>query len=203
MTRGLTYSLTELATAIGATVQGDGDCKIHNVAAIAQAQPGEISFVTDRKYRKYLTQTKASAILLDEKLASRCPINALVMSNPKLGFAKLLTLLRPQSLPTGGIHPTAVVGANCQIDPSAHIGAHVVIEEDVVIGPRTLIGAGASIGRGSQIGSDCCLHSRVTLYSQTRIGDRSIIHSGAVIGADGFGLIQDEKGEWVKIPQVG
>ena len=203
MTRGLTYSLTELATAIGATVQGDGDCKIHNVAAIAHAKPGEISFVTDRRYLKYLTQTKASAILLDEKLASCCPINALLMSNPKLGFAKLLTLLRPQSVPTCGIHPTAVVEESCQIDPSTHIGAQVVIGEDVVIGPRTLIGAGASIGRGSQIGSDCCLHSRVTLYSQTRIGDRSIIHSGAVIGADGFGLIQDEKGEWVKIPQVG
>ncbi|WP_267256508.1 UDP-3-O-(3-hydroxymyristoyl)glucosamine N-acyltransferase [Coxiella endosymbiont of Ornithodoros maritimus] len=203
MTRALTYSLTELATAIGATVQGDGDCKIHNVAPIADAKPGEISFVTDRKYRKYLTQTKASAILLDEKLASRCPVNALVMSNPKLGFAKLLILLRPQSVPTCGIHPTAVVGESCQIDPSIHIGAQVVIEEDVVIGPRTLIGAGASIGRGSQIGSDCCLYSRVTLYSQTRIGDRSIIHSGAVIGADGFGLTQDEKGEWLKIPQVG
>lgn len=203
MIKETTYSLTELATAIGATIQGDGNCEIHNVASILHAKPGEISFIADPRYRKYLTQTKASAVLLDKKLATKCLINALVMPNPKLGFIKLLIFLRPQCIPAVGVHPTAIVSEHCQIDPSVHIGAYAIIKEDVIIGSRTLIGSGTIIGQGSRIGEDCYLHSRVTLYQQTIIGDRNIIHSGAVIGADGFGLTIGEKGEWIKIPQVG
>lgn len=198
----ITYTLNELANAIGATVKGHGDCKIHNIASIVNAQPGEISFLADRKYQKYLTQTKASALLLDKKLAKNCPINALIMPNPKLGFIKLLALLRPEVKPKPGIHPTAVIGENCQIDPIVHVGAYAVIEDEVVIGSRTIIGAGTSIGRGSQLGVDCCLYNRVTLYHHTIMGDRNILHSGVVIGADGFGLAQDEQRRWIKIPQV-
>ncbi|WP_100623504.1 UDP-3-O-(3-hydroxymyristoyl)glucosamine N-acyltransferase [Candidatus Coxiella mudrowiae] len=198
----ITYTLNELANAIGATVKGYGDCKIHNIASIVNAQPGEISFLADRKYQKYLTQTKASALLLDKKLAKNCPINALIMPNPKLGFIKLLALLRPEVRPKPGIHPTAVIGENCQIDPIVHVGAYAVIEDEVVIGSRTIIGAGTSIGRGSQLGVDCCLYNRVTLYHHTIMGDRNILHSGVVIGADGFGLAQDEQRRWIKIPQV-
>lgn len=198
----ITYTLNELANAIGATVKGHGDCKIHNIASIVNAQPGEISFLADRKYQKYLTQTKASALLLDKKLAKNCPINALIMPNPKLGFIKLLALLRPEVRPKPGIHPTAVIGENCQIDPIVHVGAYAVIEDEVVIGSRTIIGAGTSIGRGSQLGVDCCLYNRVTLYHHTIMGDRNILHSGVVIGADGFGLAQDEQRRWIKIPQV-
>lgn len=199
----ITYTLNELANAIGAMVKGHGDCKIHNVASIVNAQPGEISFLADRKYQKYLTQTKASALLLDKKLAKNCPINALVMPDPKLGFIKLLALLRPEVRPNPGIHPTAVIGENCQIDPTVHVGAYAVIEDEVVIGSRTIIGAGTSIGRGSQLGADCCLYNRVTLYHHTIVGDRNILHSGVIIGADGFGLAQDEQRRWIKIPQVG
>lgn len=200
----ITYTLEELANAIGAKLKGDGNCKIHNVASIAHAQIGEISFLSDQKYQKYLTQTKASALLLDKKLAKDCPVNALIMPNPKLGFIKLLTLLRPQVMTKKpGIHPTAVIGKNCQIDSTVHIGAYVVIEDNVVIGSRTIIGAGTIVGHGTQLGADCCLYSRVTLYSHTIVNDRSIFHSGVVIGADGFGLAQDAQRRWVKIPQVG
>lgn len=199
-----TYTLSELAAAIGATVQGDGGCKIHNIASIAHAKEGDISFLVDRKYQKYLMRTKASAILLDKKLATSCPVNALIMQDPKLGFIKLLALLRPQSLPPTGIHPTAIIGGNCQIHHTVFIGPYVVIEVNVTIGARTVIGAGTSIGSNSQVGADCCLHSRVTLYHETILGDRNIIHSGAVIGADGFGFIQDkERCQWIGVPQIG
>ncbi|PMB54889.1 UDP-3-O-[3-hydroxymyristoyl] glucosamine N-acyltransferase [Coxiella-like endosymbiont] len=198
------YTLNELANAIGATVKGYGDCKIHNIASIMNAQPGEISFLTNRKYQKYLNKTKASALLLDNKLAKNCPINALIMPDPKLGFIKLLALLRPDVRPKPGIHPTAVIGEQCQIDPSVHVGAYAVIEDEVVIGSRTIIGAGTSIGYSSQLGSDCVLYNRVTLYHHTIIGDRNILHSGVIIGADGFGLAKDaEEHRWIKIPQVG
>ena len=199
-----TYTLNELAAAIGATVQGDGSCKIHDISSIAHAEVGEISFLADRKYQKYLTRTKASAILLDKKLATSCPVNALVMQNPKLGFIKLLALFRPQSLPPVGIHPTVIIGENCQIHHTVSIGPYVIIGVNVIIGIRTVIGAGTSIGDNSQIGADCYLYSRVTLYHETVLGDRNIVHSGAVIGADGFGLMQDgEHPQWIDVPQVG
>ena len=201
-----TYTLNELAAAVGATVQGDGGCKIHNIASIARAKEGEVSFLIDRKYQKYLTRTKASAILLDKKLATSCPVNvhALIMKNPRLGFIKLLALFRPQSLPSKGIHSTAVVGKNCRIHHTVSIGPYVVIGMNVAIGARTVIGAGTSIGSNSQVGADCCLYSKVTLYHETILGDRNIIHSGVVIGADGFGLMQDkERRQWIDIPQVG
>lgn len=197
------YTLNELAHAIGATVKGDGGCKIRDIASIAHAKPGEISFLVDRKYQRHLTQTKASALLLDKQSAKNCPINALIMPDPKLGFIKLLALLRPQVILKPGIHPTAIIGENCQVDFTVHIGAYAVIEDDVIIGSRTIIGAGTSIGRGTQLGSDCCLYSRVVLYPYTIIDDRSILHSGVVIGADGFGLTQDAQHRWVKIPQTG
>ncbi|QTS83711.1 UDP-3-O-(3-hydroxymyristoyl)glucosamine N-acyltransferase [Coxiella endosymbiont of Amblyomma nuttalli] len=199
-----TYTLNELAAAIGAIVQGDDSCKIHNIAPISHAKAGEISFLADRKYQKYLTRTQASAILLNKKLAAICPVNALVMQNPKLGFIKLLALLRPKSLPPVGIHPTAIIGKNCQIQPTVSIGPYVVIAANVAIGERTVIATGTNIGHDSQVGADCCLYSRVTLYHETILGDRNIIHSGTVIGADGFGLMRDEgRRQWIGIPQVG
>lgn len=196
------YTLSQLADAIGASVQGDANCEIHNVASIVHAKSGEISFVAEAKYEKYLTQTQASAVLVDKKLAKNCPVNALIMPNPKLGFVKLLQLLRPQKLPPAGIHPTAVIGERCQIDSTARIGAYVVIGDDVVIGPRAVIGPSTTIGDGVKIGEDTYIYSRVTLYHEVVIGKRVILHSGAVIGADGFGLAPAQ-GQWVKIPQVG
>jgi UDP-3-O-[3-hydroxymyristoyl] glucosamine N-acyltransferase len=196
------YTLSELAQHIGAKVQGDAECAIHHIASIMHAKAGDISFVAEKKYQKYLASTQASAVLLDKKLAKDCPVNALIMSNPKLGFIKLLQLLHPQPAQAPGIHPTAVVGARCQIDASVRIGPYVVIGDDVNIGARTVIDAGTTIGEGVQIGEDCYLYSRVSIYHHVIIGHRVILHSGAVIGADGFGLAQ-EQGQWIKIPQVG
>ncbi|AUJ58659.1 UDP-3-O-(3-hydroxymyristoyl)glucosamine N-acyltransferase [Coxiella-like endosymbiont of Amblyomma americanum] len=199
----MTYTLDELASAIGATVIGDGNCKIFDVAAITHAQQGEISFLIDGKYKKYLNKTKASALLLDKQLAKNCPTNALVMSNPKLGLSKLLTLLRPQMILKSGIHVTAVIGKNCKIDSTVYIGPYVVVEDNVAIGSGTVVKAGTNIGFGSQIGEDCFLHSRVTIYSYTVVGNRNIFHSGVIIGGDGFGFMKDERHQWTKIPQVG
>ncbi len=198
------YTLSQLATAIGASVRGDGECKIHDIASIVHAKSGEISFLSDPHYRKYLTETKASAVLVDKKLAEACAVNALIMPNPRLGFIKLLELLRPQQ-PLGptGIHATAVVDPSARVDETARIGPYAVIEAGVTIGPRTVIAAGVTVGAGTQIGADCCLYSRVTVYHHVIIGDRAILHSGAVIGADGFGLAPDEKKHWIKVPQVG
>src|SRR3990167_683209 len=185
-----TYTLSELATAIGAVFQGDGKCQIHDIASIVHAKPGDISLVSDPHYQKYLTDTKASAVLIDETLAKTCPRNALIMPNPKLGFVKLIELLRPQPSSPPGVHPTAAIGPGVTLGEHVRIGPHAVIEGGAKIGSRSMIGAGAAVGEGTSIGTDCCLYSRATVYHHCMIGDRTLIHSGAVIGADGFGLAQ-------------
>ena len=198
-----TYTLAQLANSIGAELHGDAECKINGIAAITQAKAGDICFLNDSHYHSHLAHTKASAVLLPKKFMADCPTNALVMANPRLGFAKLLEILMPPPQVQAGIHPTAVVGENCSVDASATIGAYAVIGHNVTIGPRTVITASVVVGDGASVGADCYLHPHVTLYHQVTLGERVIIHSGAVIGADGFGLAQDEQQRWVKIPQIG
>lgn len=198
-----TYTLAELAEALGANVRGDAKCKIHGIASLSKAQEGQIAFVISPKYRKHLSTTKASAVLLDKKFLGECKANALVVPNPELGLVKLLELLVPASKVSAGIHPTAVIGEHCKIDPTVSIGSHVVIEDRVTIGANTIIDSNTTIGKETTIGADCHIDSRVTIYRQTALGSRVLIHSGAVIGADGFGFTQDENKHWVKIPQIG
>ena len=198
-----TYTLGELADAIGADIRGNADCEIRGVASITQAKAGDITFLTSAKYRKYLSTTAASAILLGESFLTECHANVLVMSNPELGMVKLLELLVPKTVPTANVHPTAVLGKQCHIDPSVSIGAYVVIGDRVVIGAGSVIEAGTILGDAVTLGAECHLYSRVTIYSRSVLGDRVFIHSGAVIGADGFGLAQNERKHWIKIPQIG
>lgn len=198
-----TYTLVELANTIGAKLHGDAECKINGAASITHAKSGDICFLANPRYRPYLLNTKASAVLLSERFIQDCSTNALVMENPRLGFAKLLQILMPKGQPVAGIHPTAVIGSNCQIDPNAGIGPHVFIGDNVMIGSHTTINAGTVIGDGCNIGADCHLYPNVTLYHEIVMGDRVIIHSGAVIGADGFGFARDAQKSWVKIPQIG
>ncbi|OGO93472.1 MAG: UDP-3-O-(3-hydroxymyristoyl)glucosamine N-acyltransferase [Coxiella sp. RIFCSPHIGHO2_12_FULL_44_14] len=201
--RTSTYTLSELAKVIGAEVRGDEHCPIHGVAPLATAGPGEIGFLTQLKYRHALASTQASAVLLSKKFESECPVNALIMPRPELGLVKLLEMLTPTQLPAAGIHPSVISGRDCCIDPSASIGAYVVLGDRVIIGPRTVVAAGTIVGAGTHLGADCYLYSRVTLYHDITVGNRVIIHSGAVVGADGFGLACNSDNHWVKIPQIG
>lgn len=198
-----TYTLSQLAETIGADVQGDKDCQIGNIAPLTRAKPGDITYLTDKKYQKYLSETQASAVLLDAPLSSSCHLNALVMKNPKKGLIQLLQLLRPQRERVPGIHPTAVIGKNCDIGGDVTVGPYTDIGDRVRIGAKTVIGASVSIGEDTCIGEHCHFYSRVTVYHNIQVGSRVMIHSGAVIGADGFGLMQDEAKAWLKIPQVG
>jgi len=197
------HTLAELAEAIGAEVHGDAHCKIIGAASIVHAEAGDISYITNSQYRSDLLTTKASAVLLSHKFITDCPTNALVMSNPQLGFARVLDLLFPKNNTQPGIHPTAIIGSDCQIHPTAAIGPHVAIGDNVMIGAGTTIEAGTAVGERSKLGTECHLYPNVTLYHNVLCGDRLILHSGVVIGADGFGLAQNEHKHWVKVPQVG
>jgi UDP-3-O-[3-hydroxymyristoyl] glucosamine N-acyltransferase len=139
---------------------------------------------------------------LAPKDADACPVAALISSNPYLAYARVAVLLSPREATVGGCHPSAVVAESAQVDSSAWIGPGVVVEEEVEVAPRVFIGPGCVIGRGSRIGEDSRLVARVTLCRDTLVGKRTLIHPGAVLGSDGFGLAKD--GEvWVKVPQLG
>lgn len=196
------YQLGELAQLIGAELQGDAKLEITGLAPLQNAQPGQMSFLHNAKYKHYLADTQASAVILGAGDAAECKTNTLISENPYLTYAKAVQLFAVIPVPQSGIHPTAVIGQHCEIDPSASIGACTVIGDNVKIGKGVIIGRNCSVGENCLIGDETRLWDNVTLYYGVRLDQRVIIHSGVVIGSDGFGLAQD-RGKWVKIPQIG
>ena len=194
--------LSTLAEHVGGYVVGDEGSLIESVATLKNASKGDISFLTNLKYKSELRATQASAVILSEKHAKECITNALVVENPHSAYAKIATLLYPNKTEQHGIHPTALVGQNCQIDESCWIGPNCVIENGVTVRAGSVIGAGCYLGRDVIIGQECELLAGVTIMPGCRLADRVLIHPGVVIGADGFGQAYDN-GKWIKVPQVG
>lgn len=194
--------LKKLAEHVGGYVIGDEDCFVENVATLKNASKGDISFLTNLKYKNELQATQASAVILSEKHAKECVTNALVVANPHPAYAKIATLLYAEKTEKTGIHPTAVVEQGCQIDDSAWIGPCCVIEAGVTIHAGTVVGPGCYIGKNVFIGKDCELTANISVMHDSRLADRVLIHPGVVIGADGFGQAYDN-GKWIKVPQVG
>ena len=197
-----TYFISELAQYISAKIVGDFQVKISRVSPIMRAQAGDLTFVAGNSYKRFLSDTKASAVILKAEDVDACPVTALVVKNPELAFARITRFLNPLLKPAPSIHPTAVIAPTAKINPTAFIGAHSVIGERVVIGANTVIKSAVSIDDDVTIGEDCWINSKVALYERASIGNRVILHSGVVIGADGFGLANDQ-GRWEKIPQIG
>jgi UDP-3-O-[3-hydroxymyristoyl] glucosamine N-acyltransferase len=191
-----------LADALAAQLRGDGQINIHAVATLADAGPGDISFLANRRYRPQLDVTRASAVILAAEFAQDCPVAALVTDNPYLGYARAAALLNPVRAVVGGRHRAAIVAAGASVDVDAWIDAAAVVEDGARIGARTSIGPGCVIGRDVVIGSDCRLVANVTLCRAVSIGQRVLIHPGVVVGGDGFGIANDD-GVWVKVPQLG
>jgi len=193
-------SLADIAARLGGDVLGDAQTLIHQVAALASAGDGEISFISDPKYKGQLQTTRASAVIVPPDFADVVALPRIVTRNPYAYYARLATLLNPRPAFVPGVHPGAVcasvVPASASIGPNVSIGADVTLGENVVIQAGCVIGDGASIGEGS------LLYPNVTVYAACRIGRNAIIHAGAVIGSDGFGFAPDQ-GQWVKIPQIG
>ncbi|MCF6355091.1 MAG: UDP-3-O-(3-hydroxymyristoyl)glucosamine N-acyltransferase [Candidatus Polarisedimenticolaceae bacterium] len=198
----MAHRLGDIACQVGARLEGDADCIINSIAVLQDASPGSISFLSNRKYRKFLKTTRASAIILGQEFLDDCSANALVSDNPYLVFAKVARLMTALPAVEAGQHSSAIVAPSAQIDASARVGPGVVIEDNAVIGARVDIGAGCVIGAGCRIGDESRLVANVTLCHEVTIGRRVLIHPGAVIGSDGFGLANDE-GVWVKVPQLG
>ena len=202
MKRTTPRTLQVIADLIGGSIQGDPNCLIYSLAPIENAREGQLSFLANRHYKKYLLNTRASAVIVSLEDAGDCPVSALISDNIRLSLAKVAKLFEPKSSIEAGIHPLAVVGADCCIPASASIGPHAVIGDRVSLGEETVIGPGCVIGDDCTIGSFTTLKGRVNLYDNVRIGEHCLIHSGAVIGSDGFGFANQE-GAWVKMPHLG
>jgi UDP-3-O-[3-hydroxymyristoyl] glucosamine N-acyltransferase len=195
-------SLAELAAHIGARVVGDPDLVVRDIGTLQAAKPGDITFLSNPRYRSLLESTRASAVILSEADVALCPADALVVGEPYLGYAKVAELIYPAQEVEGGVHPSAVVSETASIDPSAWIGPLAVVEDDAQVGPEAWIGPGCLVGRGVWIGAATTLVANVTLCHGSVLGKRVIVHPGAVIGSDGFGLARDGE-RWAKIPQLG
>jgi UDP-3-O-[3-hydroxymyristoyl] glucosamine N-acyltransferase len=196
------YRLGELADSAGARLHGDPDILISGVGTLDTAKPGEISFLTNPKYRQFLAETKASAVILGLDDEVNCPTTALVSDNPYLAYAKVASQLFPEPENPTGCHASAVVATSAQIDPNAWIGPCAVIGENAQIGAGVFIGPGCVVSDDCILGEGTRLIARVTLCRGTWVGARCLIHPGAVLGTDGFGLANDA-GRWVKVPQLG
>ncbi len=198
------WTLGDLAGGIGAKLSdpNQSNTPIQRVAVLSDAGTAEISFFVNRQYKKDLETTQATAVILAPADAENCPVACLIMDNPYLGYAKAARLLNPIPNHPKGIHPSAWVSPDAQVDSSACISAQAVVEAGATIEAGAYIGAGTVIESGAYIGKNCYLHARITIAHDSQLGERVIIQSGSVIGSDGFGLAND-KGAWLKIPQLG
>ena len=191
----------ELATAVGATVEGNGDLELNAVASPERAGPRDLIYADSPKNAPRAQASAATCVIagLGAEFSGKTLLRSAL---PKLAFAKAAALLMERAPIATGVHPTAVIAALVQVGPNVSVGPYAVIGEDVHIGEGTQIGSHAVIAAGCWIGKNCRIHPRVTLYNGARLGDRVEIHSGAVIGADGFGYAFGDGQHW-KFPQTG
>ncbi|MHB1947618.1 MAG: UDP-3-O-(3-hydroxymyristoyl)glucosamine N-acyltransferase [Gammaproteobacteria bacterium] len=196
------YTLAELTQGLDITIKGDPNCIIKGVCTIQEPQADQITFLVNPLYKKYLASTQAAAVILSEEDAQSCPVNAIIARNPYYIYAKIAAFFNPKSDSLPGIHATAVIGNNCEIDPSASIAANCVLAEGVKIAAGVVVGPGCVIGEYTKIDKDSHLDANVTIYDRVTIHQRVRISSGAVIGSDGFGFAK-QKGFWHKVPQLG
>lgn len=196
------YTLQALAEAVNGTLSGQADCLINSVATIQNANPESITFLSNRSYFKYLADTCAGAVILTEQDLHACPVAAIVVKNPYLAYATIATLLNPAEETTSVIDPTASIADSASLHASVSVAAHVVIEAGVVIEEGSYIGPGSVIQKNVYIGKNTRLVANVSLCHGVSIGNKVILHPGVVIGADGFGIANDE-GRWIKVPQLG
>jgi len=195
-------TLAEIATMVGGRLVGDKRILIKGLSGIKEAQDGDLTFLANIKYAPLVKDTKASAILVgkDNRLSDKPHI---IVDNPSYAFALIIKkILKTEDYLPKGIHPTAVIASDAMIGKAVAIGPHAVIESKVTIGDGTRISAGCYIGHATSIGRDCFFYPNVTIRERLHIGNSVIIHSGSVIGADGFGFELVE-GIREKIPQIG
>lgn len=194
--------LGEIAEKLGCRLEGDGNVEITGVAGIEEAQPGQLTFLDNRKYFPLAKTTQASAILIAPD-GPAVTVAALHTSNPYLDFARVLELFHKPLPYAPNVHSTAIISSNAKIGDRVHIGPYCFIDEDVEIGNNAVLHSFVTIYRGAKIGDDFFAHSHCAVREDCRIGNRVLLQNGVVVGTDGFGFARDAQGHWHKILQVG
>ena len=195
------YTAAEIAKLLGADVLGDASLVLKGFAPADRAQPGDLTFAENESYFARAEQSAASAIIIDGSAASSRK-TLIRVPNARIAFAKVLPLFFPEPAFAAGIHPTAIVPASAQVDPTAHVGPYCIVGEKARIGPRSVLQGLNYVGADCLLGEDVNLFPNVTLYPRTQVGHRVRIHSGTVVGSDGFGYVLDN-GIHRKVPQIG
>jgi UDP-3-O-[3-hydroxymyristoyl] glucosamine N-acyltransferase len=194
--------LKDLAALVSGRVHGDGEILIRGVSGIREACPGDITFVANDRYVSLIHETKASAVVLNEKLNVNS-LPAILVGNPDMAFARIVSYFGPEPVPFPvGIHPSAVIAQGAKLGREVAVMAHAVIEKGASIGEGTAIYPGVYVGHDAVLGRQCLIYPNVVVRERTRIGNRVIVHSGSVIGCDGFGY-STVQGVHHKIPQIG
>lgn len=199
------YSLAELVEIVGGEIRGDHSCEVSGLATLQSANADQLSFLANPAYEKYLSETNAAAVIVNSKSAAKCTSNVIIHDNPYLAYAKLSHLWDKSALVDQSaftIHPSAVIHDSAKIFEGVHIAPGVVIGAGVVIHSGGVIGANTVIGDDCVVGSDTRIAANVTLYHGVSLGKKCIIHSGVVLGSDGFGFAPID-GKWLKISQLG
>jgi len=195
-------TLGELATRFGCELIGDPDVVVDNLASLASANERSLTFLSSDAYRPLLAGTRAAAVIVKPADAETCPAAALLDENPYACYARMAPVVRPEPSFAPGRHASAAIADDAVVAASAHIAAHAVVDSGSDVGENVYIGPGCVVGPDCVVGDDARLIANVTLVRRVRIGRRSIIHPGAVIGSDGFGNAQTPDG-WIKVPQYG
>ncbi len=195
------WALKEIADLVHGTVCGDPHLRIRGIASIEEAKAGEITFLANPKYASKALQTGASAILVRSKIEA-VPCALVIVDDPYFAFTQLLSRFYPPRRSPEGVDPRAAIGQEVLLGSGVSIGPFVTVENRAKIGDRVQLGAGVFVGEGSEIGEESLIYPNVTIREGVKIGKRVIIHSGTVIGSDGFGFAP-HRGRYHKIPQVG
>jgi UDP-3-O-[3-hydroxymyristoyl] glucosamine N-acyltransferase len=197
------YRLAELAELVGGRVEGNPDRVVEAVRSLEAAGPGDLSVLKHSRYRQSAAASRAGALLVGTSLAGAVSgRDLLVTGDPDQALARLVAVLHPPLRRQPGIHATAVLEPGCQVDPAAYVGPYAVIGAGSRIGAGAAVHAFVSVGRGCTVGDGAVLHPHAVLYDETEVGPQSVVHAGAVLGADGFGYAA-ESGALHKVPQVG
>src|SRR5262249_40460144 len=198
----LTFTLNELAEMCAGEVQGDPAQKIIGAASLSEAVSGEITFYADPRYLARLRKTRASAVFVPLDFSEKTAAAQVRVANPSKAFEQVVLKFAPKPIAFApGVHPSAVVDPSAKFGKDVSVQPHAVIEANTMIGDNTVIGAGSFVGHETTIGPSCLIYPNVTIRERTRIGAHVIIHSGAVIGADGFGF-EFVDGRHKKIQQI-
>src|SRR5438067_2516342 len=199
--------LGDLVERFGGQLVGDPNLEVSGIAPLDSADASHISFLSNSKFRALAAQSRAQALILspldDTTVATTYEGARIVTTNPYAYFARTAQYFAALEaiVPAPGIHPSAVVHESARVDPTAHIGPHVTVEAGAVIDAGVVIDHGCFVGREAEIGADTHLFANVSFHARCKIGKRGILHSGAVIGTDGFGFAR-ENGVYIKIPQT-